>query len=143
MSGEKRKENTSSDAFLSSMTFATGGLMRTCDCDECDFIPTPIADAIRQHKRMRTQMMTRTQDRSLVARADSVSVWTLTMPIDAEPLIEFGNSHRIVLIDRLSPVRSAGKFHCRSTQAIVPYDHFMFIAIKSRDHWERRPWIEK
>ena len=80
--------------------------MRNCDCDECDFVPTPIADAIRQHKRMMatTSTLTRTQDRTLVARQGLISVWKLTMPLDAEPLIEFGNSHRIVLIDTLSSV---------------------------------------
>lgn len=80
--------------------------MRNCDCDECDFIPVQIAVAIRQHKRLKTHALTRTQDRTLVARADTISVWKLTMPVDAEPLIEFGNSHRIVLVDSLSSVRS-------------------------------------
>lgn len=104
--GEKKrtKMHGTNDAFLSSMTFASGGIMRNCDCDECDFIPAPIADAIREHKRQRTLAQSRTQDRSLVARHGAISVWKLTMPIDAEPLIEFGNSHRIVLIDTLSPV---------------------------------------
>ena len=87
------------------MTFA-GGFVRNCDCDECDLVPKPIADAIRQHKRMiaKTSTLTRTQDRTLVARLGLISVWKLTMPLDAEPLVEFGNSHRIVLIDALSSV---------------------------------------
>lgn len=82
--------------------------MRDCDCDECGFITVPptIADAIRQHKRQRTShSLTRRQDRSLVARVGNISIWKLTMPVDAEPLIEFGNSHRIVLVDALSSVR--------------------------------------
>jgi hypothetical protein len=101
MSGQKRNNND----FLSSMTFAGGGLMRDCDCDECEFVPASIREAIRQHKRLKTSSsLTRTQDRSLVARENTISVWKLTMPVDAEPLIEFGGSHRIVLIDTLSSV---------------------------------------
>ena len=94
---------TDGDAFLSSMTFASGDIARNCDCDECGLIPVSIANAIRQHKRRK--VVQRTQDRSLVTRADGLSVWKNTMPLQAEPLIEFGNSHRIVLVDKLSPVR--------------------------------------
>lgn len=105
MSGQKRNGSNNND-FLSSMTFAGGGLMRDCDCDECEFVPASIREAIRQHKRLKTNSssLTRTQDRSIVARENTISVWKLTMPVDAEPLIEFGGSHRIVLIDTLSSV---------------------------------------
>jgi len=145
MSGQKRKETHGSDAFLSSMTFASGGVMRNCDCDECDFIPIPIAEAIRQHKRMRTHALTRTQDRSLVARAGTVSVWKLTMPVDAEPLIEFGNSHRIVLVDSLSSVRgrlvilhNAPPVRCRMAHNSC----MSSVAIDPHVYWERRCWLE-
>lgn len=108
-SEEERKGDRINNAFLSSMTFASGTVTRNCDCDECGLIPIPIANAIRQHKRRRNTTLTRTQDRSLVARADDLSVWKLTMPLHAEPLVEFGNSHRIVLIDTLSSVSIAQK----------------------------------
>jgi hypothetical protein len=116
------------------MTFASGGLMRNCDCDECNFVPLPIADAIRQHKRMSmTHALPRTQNRTLVARQGLISIWRLTMPVDAEPLMEFGNSHRIVLIDSLSAV----SLRCTAFEYILPatqakYSHIALILFRHR-----------
>lgn len=126
------------DPFLSSMTFATG-VQRDCDCDECGVcvgiqasgmagaegsarqisgggVPPVVAEYIREHKRAKlaSGAIARSQERVLVARAEGggASVYRLTMPPGAEPLVEFGNSHRIVLVDRLaegSRVVSIGK----------------------------------
>jgi hypothetical protein len=91
--------------FLSSMTFASGNDRSIgCDCDECGVaLPAPIAAAVRKRKRERleTGPLRRTQDRSLINREDGIAVWRTIMPIDAEPLLEFGQSHRIVWINRL------------------------------------------
>lgn len=128
------------DPFLTSMTFTTG-VQRDCDCDECGMcvgleaqggaanvgapakpsgggggVPPDVAAYIREHKRAKLAAgaVARRQERVLVARAGGggASVYRLTMPPGAEPLIEFGNSHRIVVVDRLSSssrVKSIGK----------------------------------
>mmetsp|Transcript_10651 Transcript_10651/g.31507 ORF Transcript_10651/g.31507 Transcript_10651/m.31507 type:complete len:270 (-) Transcript_10651:318-1127(-) len=121
------------DPFLSSMTFATG-VQRDCDCDECGLcggldtpagrpagmsaigagVPPDVAEYIREHKKSKLASgpVTRRQERVLVARADGASVYRLTIPPGADPLVEFGNSHRIVVVDRLkkcSRVKSIGK----------------------------------
>ena len=109
------RPNKNHDAFLASMTFATG-----CDCDECELdikesVPPTIADAIQGHKRRKlldNEVVT-CQERELVARLSSgVSIWKLTMPPGADPMIEFGNSHRIVLVHQCPKnriVKSVGK----------------------------------
>lgn len=93
-------DKSKQDAFLSSMTFSSGEIGRGCDCDECDMIPADIVQAIQRHKRQKLidVPLTRTQDRALVKRCESISVWKWTMPLNAEPLIEFGNSHRIIFV---------------------------------------------
>ena len=91
------------DAFLSSFTFASGDFGRQCDCDDCGAIPEAVMAKIREHKRKRIIdiPLKRTQARELVLRDDGVAIWTLTMPRNAEPLVEFGNSHRFLWIKRL------------------------------------------
>jgi len=92
------------DPFLESMTFAHG-VMRDCDCDECGLEPVPpdVREAIRKHKRaklMSVVEITR-QERSLVARDGGLSIWHLKYPVGAEPMVEYGDSHRIVLVDKI------------------------------------------
>mmetsp|Transcript_9498 Transcript_9498/g.13966 ORF Transcript_9498/g.13966 Transcript_9498/m.13966 type:complete len:287 (-) Transcript_9498:159-1019(-) len=105
------------DRFLSTMTFANSMAMGGCDCDECDecnepSIPTDISDAIQQHKRKKLlfsgSYIITNQERKLVKRwnGGGVSIWKFTMPPGSEPLVEFGNSHRIVLVERLPKGRS-------------------------------------
>ncbi|KAG7371342.1 hypothetical protein IV203_019912 [Nitzschia inconspicua] len=95
--------NTNDD-FLQSMTFATAGEhIRSCDCDECGNIPLSILAALRERKRQRleTGPMKRTQHRELIQRyGTGVSVYRITMTSGASPLVEFGNSHRVVWIQR-------------------------------------------
>ena len=110
------------DAFVSSMTFASSlgefgttstfggagtGTALGCSCDECEFLPRDIRLALQAHKRrkLETVPLIRTQDRTLVMRQESIAVWKWTMPLNAEPLIEFGNNHRIVFVARLPKVR--------------------------------------
>jgi hypothetical protein len=117
---------TDKDNFVASMSFARmpqrgtftppdwdtfdifGGASVKCDCDECGIseIPLTIQRAIGEHKRRKraTGPLTRTQHRKLVKRAtlsNNLSVWHWTLPFHAEPLLEFGNSHRLVWIQRL------------------------------------------
>lgn len=100
-----------------------------CDCDECGYligaksqIPATIQDAIHRYKRRKLETgssLKRTQDRSLVKRGNptlnhnnhgnttttttnqGVAIWQWIMPHGAEPLLEFGNSHRFLWIKRL------------------------------------------
>lgn len=98
------------DAFLQSMTFSRAGeFLDTCDCDECDNIPPSIRRFIHERKRQRLTVGTikRTQQRTLVARHDRISLWCMHMPKSAEPLVEFGSSHRIVWIKQLGTSRNA------------------------------------
>ena len=96
------------DAFLASMTFSSVDFGRGCDCDECDLVPSDIRRAIKAHKRQKLHHgpMMRTQDRALVVREESITVWKWTMPLNAEPLIEYGNNHRIVFVAQLPKVIS-------------------------------------
>lgn len=100
-----------SDSFLASMTFASGlHDFGNCDCEECSYggigLPLPILDALRERKRARLEngavLHKRTQGRSLMAREVGLSMWQLIMPLDAEPLIEYGASHRMIWIEQLS-----------------------------------------
>ena len=98
------------DAFLQSMTFSRAGeFLDTCDCDECDNIPPPIRRFIHERKRQRLTAgpIKRTQQRTLVGRHDRISLWCVHMPKNADPLIEFGSSHRIVWIKQLHTNRNA------------------------------------
>jgi hypothetical protein len=100
-----------SDSFLNSMTFTTPGdfLDRDCDCEECDNIPIDIRNAIQKRKRLRLQTgpIKRTQQRTLINRhnhnnkASIITLWSISMPKNAEPLVEFGSSHRIVWVKRI------------------------------------------
>ena len=92
------------DPFLASMTFAHG-VLRDCDCDECGLEPVPpdIRDAIRKHKRAKLMSVVEitSQERHLVARDGGLSIWRLKYPVGAEPMVEYGDSHRIVLVDQM------------------------------------------
>ena len=94
-----------SDTFLESMTFSNAGAFdRDCDCDECG--PVPFAIQKWKRQRLLNRPIKRTQKRSLINRYTvngslMMSVYSISMPKNAEPLIEFGNSHRIVWIRRL------------------------------------------
>jgi hypothetical protein len=108
------QHNNADDSFMSTMTFASGAQQRQCDCDECGVVPIFFQEAIRKHKRQRVETgpLRRRQDRSLVHREQGLAVWNLVMPIDAEPLVEFGSSHRLVWVKRLpdySVLKSIGK----------------------------------
>lgn len=90
------------------MTFASFGF--ACDCDECEIkeIPLPILEALQNRKRQKreTEPMPRTQVRTLVQRHSNgnggiVAIWNWFLPREAtEPLVEFGNSHRIIWVQR-------------------------------------------
>jgi hypothetical protein len=104
------------DPFMESMTFASGELGRKqCDCDECGAIPFDVWEEVRKSKRIRVETgpLKRTQDRKLIQRDQGgIAVWNLVMPLDAEPLIEFGTSHRLVWVKRLpesSSLKAVGK----------------------------------
>ena len=90
--------------FLASMTFAHG-VVRDCDCDECGLEPIPqsIKDAVRKHKRAKLMSVVDIthQERHLVKRDGGLSIWRLTLPVGSEPLVEYGNSHRIVLVKNM------------------------------------------
>ena len=90
--------------FLASMTFAHG-VVRDCDCDECGLEPIPqsIKDAVRKHKRAKLMSVVEIthQERHLVKREGGLSIWRLILPVGSEPLVEYGNSHRIVLVKNM------------------------------------------
>jgi hypothetical protein len=108
-----------SDDFVRSMTFAASsqGGPSSCDCDECGAFPLSILAALRNRKRQRLEMgaapmMTRTQHREFLQRHGNISLYRLTMPSGAAPLVEFGNSHRLIWIQRQpakGTFRSIGK----------------------------------
>jgi hypothetical protein len=107
-------DNNGSDPFMSSMTFASSGAQRQCDCDDCEVIPEHIMAAVRKRRRERVESrpLKRTQERKLLRRDNGISIWNLTMPLGAEPLVEFGSSHRLVWVQRLpedSILKSIGK----------------------------------
>ena len=108
---EELNNTNSTDYFISSMTFAApGGAFARgggCDCDECGgsaFIPQAIVEAIRKHKQRKHERMPmkRAQVRDLVRRHGSISVYQMTLPLHSDPLVEFGQSHRVVFIKHLS-----------------------------------------
>ena len=87
--------------FMASMTFSHG-VARDCDCDECG-LPPSIAEAVRKHKRAKLMSVVEIthQERHLIAREGGLSIWRLKLPLNSEPMIEYGNSHRIVLVQHL------------------------------------------
>ena len=111
-----KNEKHETDAFLQTMTFAEKRQRQNdCDCDECGVtpgggfvIPNEIKKAIDRFKRTQ-KTLKRTQERQLV-RQEAVkigeetvmfSIYEWTLPSDSEPLLEFGNNHRIVCVQRL------------------------------------------
>lgn len=94
-----------SDAFLKSMTFSRASeFLDKCDCEDCENIPPSIREFLdlRKHARRATGTIKRTQQRSLLSRDGQISVWCMNMPKNAEPLVEFGSSHRIVWVKHLA-----------------------------------------
>lgn len=108
-----------STAFMASMSFATGMTTSStasnswfrqhdcCDCGDCESglleANHPLLEEFKsERRRQRLEApITRFQERRLVKRhSNSMSVWKLTMPHNAEPLLEFGSTHRIVYVQR-------------------------------------------
>eukprot|EP00525_Craspedostauros_australis_P005681 CAMPEP_0198130076 /NCGR_PEP_ID=MMETSP1442-20131203/53086_1 /TAXON_ID= /ORGANISM="Craspedostauros australis, Strain CCMP3328" /LENGTH=327 /DNA_ID=CAMNT_0043790599 /DNA_START=24 /DNA_END=1007 /DNA_ORIENTATION=+ len=110
------------------MTFAGGPSSRhgmpSCECDECDYyvlkrgqpsdgsqhlrsldVPQYVLDTLQKHKRQRleTLPLKRTQHRVLLHRSRKLAVWSWTLPLHAEPFIEFGSGHRLVWIEHVPP----------------------------------------
>lgn len=86
------------------MTFSrANGFFNRCDCDECEDIPPSIRKFIENRKRQRreTGPIKRTQQRTLVSRYGGANLQCMHMPKHAEPLVDFGTSHRIVWVKRL------------------------------------------
>jgi hypothetical protein len=111
MSGQ---DDNDADPFMSSMTFASSGAQLRCDCDDCGAIPEDILALVRKRRReiVESSPLKRTQERKLLRRDNGISVWNLTMPLGAEPLVEFGSSHRLVWVKRLpedSILKSIGR----------------------------------
>ena len=100
----------STDAFMASMTFAAprkpGELCDCCDEGECSLLSSEIPWSVRQAtlEYWKTHTMPRTQERELIRRQDNVTVYRLTMPQNAEPLVEYGNTHRIIYVNLLTQV---------------------------------------
>ena len=126
-----KKSQPSSPAFVASMTFATRNeMLPNCNCDECgptaqSMIPETIRRAIQEHQQQsRRNCIRRTQHRALVQRASyggsgdtsaaaaaaaaTVAVWEWTLPVRAEPLLEFGNAavDRFIWVKRLPQNRT-------------------------------------
>lgn len=86
------------------MTFAD---MANCDCDECgrvcrlQFRLGNVPIEIGQQEDVESTF----QQRSLVKREGGVSIWKIIMPPGANPITEFGNSHRFVFVWKLPEVR--------------------------------------
>ena len=116
--GGYRSSSENEDGFSS--TVPSGVRPSLCDCDDCgrgrggggggkptgaDLMPPDIWNAIQRTKRQRLENgpLRRTQDRTLLIRRsiDNISIWSLTLPLHAEPLVEFGSSHRLILVKRL------------------------------------------
>eukprot|EP00536_Pseudo-nitzschia_multiseries_P011615 jgi/Psemu1/206324/e_gw1.405.25.1 len=92
------------DSFLRSMTFSRAReFLYACDCAECDDIPPSIRKFIHERKRQSKEAgaIKRTQQRTLVSRHGPVTLHSIYMPKHAEPLIDFGTSHRVVWVKRL------------------------------------------
>ena len=119
--------NKKHDAFLSSMTFASGDI--SCECDECglsDDVPSAIRNAVMEYQRKRKAEQLSTaifnngngsrqrgyniqQSRELVKRECGFSIWKLVIPCcvsgrGSDPLVEYRNQHRILFIKQLDKV---------------------------------------
>ena len=122
--------NTKHDAFLSSMTFASGDI--SCECDECglsDDVPSAIRNAVMEHQRKRKAEQLSTaifnnnsngsrqrgyniqQSRELIKRECGFSIWKLCIPCcvigssrGSDPLVEYRNQHRILFVKQLDKV---------------------------------------
>ena len=96
------------------MTFSRAAelLGDKCDCEDCENVPFAIREIIDRRKleRRQTGPIKRTQQRSLLGRDGQVSVWCMHMPKNAEPLVEFGSSHRIVWVKQLDSDSSTLKW---------------------------------
>lgn len=116
MNHNEKKRPRDNDRFVSTMTFAQMG--PTCDCDECGLsceMPKEISNAVEEHKRQ-TMLYNLpsliSQERFLTYRFEGFSIWKLVLPPGAQPLTEYGNSHRFVLVDSMPKdriVKSIGK----------------------------------
>mmetsp|Transcript_5519 Transcript_5519/g.15964 ORF Transcript_5519/g.15964 Transcript_5519/m.15964 type:complete len:305 (+) Transcript_5519:318-1232(+) len=97
------------DSFLQSMTFSRAReFLYACDCEECEDIPLSIRKFIHDRKRQRKESgpIKRTQQQTLVSKRGPITLHSIYMPKHAEPLIDFGNSHRVVWVKRLIKHRS-------------------------------------
>lgn len=122
--------NKKHDAFLSSMTFASGDI--SCECDECglsDDVPSAIRNAVMEHQRKRKAEQLSSaifnngtsnsrqrgyniqQSRELVKRECGFSIWKLCLPCcvsgsrgGSDPLVEYRNQHRSLFIKQLDKV---------------------------------------
>ena len=144
----KRKAESSMSSFLSSMTFASSSFHRNgggknCDCDECGagagaaaamrqrsppafIVPNAIQQALDNYKRQRP--LQRTQERQLIQKEHllvgvdqtmiMLSLWQWTLPTDATPLLEFGDSHRLIWVQRLGGLATAAAAAAASGDAV-------------------------
>jgi hypothetical protein len=114
-------DDSTFDAFLSSMTFANSGGIG-CECDECgpgypDMVPQTIRNAVNEHKKRKLEQEQHQsvfdgskrlhirQERELVKREGGFSMWRFDLPAGGDPIVEYQNSHRILFIKKLSKVR--------------------------------------
>lgn len=117
---EKEEPSTATEKgdFVRSMTFTrmSRDEIGCCDCDECGPIQSapeasksfyrPLWEAIQQHKRQKqTEAIQRQQHRQLLNRwVTSNATFTLyeyILPVNAEPLIEYGVYPRIVYLESI------------------------------------------
>ena len=138
--------NKKHNAFLSSMTFASGDI--SCECDECglsDDVPSAIRNAVMEHQRKRKAEQLSTaifnssnsrrgyniqQSRELIKRECGFSIWKLDIPCcvsgssrGSDPLVEYRNQHRILFMKQLDKVcvvfvRSGSLFLCIMSQLL-------------------------
>jgi hypothetical protein len=125
-SGDSTAADPFHASFQASMTFASIDTSNSlggagCDCDECgvgiNYLPNAIASAVKRYKaEIQSMPLKRTQHRALGKReqqtTQAVAVYEWTLPSNAEPLVEFGNSHRFIWIQRLpdaSVLQAIGK----------------------------------
>ncbi|KAL3768400.1 hypothetical protein ACHAW5_000767 [Stephanodiscus triporus] len=110
------------DAFLLSMTFASG--KSGCVCLDCgdDPLPRSLRDAVNAHNERRglaaadgpggsrtttTTTTTKRQYRKLVKREMGFDLWRLGLPVDVDdPIVEYRNNHRMMFVERLDEASS-------------------------------------
>jgi len=111
----KRHELTK---FLDSMTFAHRD--DDCECDECDLpknssLPAPAKKLALDYNSIsntKEAVNAKPQKRVFVARDNltGISIWKWILPVQQmQPMLEFGNSHRIIYVDKLAKVRNKMK----------------------------------